>query len=278
LAAAWLARHRRAAVRHLIFAGAFAVLALLPVVTSAVPAMLVPVQTILATTPAIDTTSSTALNQIADSLMLTAGVPAGSRASTRAWPVLSTLGLVATVWLVGVICCLSPVAVGLWQIRRVRRESLPWGDGQALANELALCAGFSQRIDVLVHDAIRGPVTCGVFRPAMCGVYWFHPLIWIAYRQLCTNAERACDDAVLRESPALGYADQLVTLAERTMARTRQPLLAIANRRDLSTRVHAVLNPDQQRGPAGLWVRIAISTVGCGGGSARTVANGRRRA
>jgi uncharacterized protein (TIGR03435 family) len=90
-------------------------------------------------------------------------------------------------------------------------------------------------------------------------VYWFHPLAWIANRQLCVNAERACDDAVLREGHALGYADQLVTLAERSLAQTRRPLLAMANRGDLTTRVHAVLNTRQQRGPAGPWARIAVT-------------------
>jgi uncharacterized protein (TIGR03435 family) len=83
--------------------------------------------------------------------------------------------------------------------------------------------------------------------------------VWIANRQLCLDSERACDDAVLQDGHAIGYADQLVTLAERSLARTRRPLLAMANRRDLSTRVHAVLNIDQQRGPAGAWARLTVT-------------------
>jgi uncharacterized protein (TIGR03435 family) len=93
----------------------------------------------------------------------------------------------------------------------------------------------------------------------VCAAYWFHPLVWIAKRQLCVNAERACDDAVLRDSHALGYADQLVTLAERTLGRTRRPLLAMANRSDLSVRVHAVLDIRQQRGPAGVGARMTVA-------------------
>jgi uncharacterized protein (TIGR03435 family) len=73
------------------------------------------------------------------------------------------------------------------------------------------------------------------------------------------NAERACDDAVLRESHAFGYADQLVTLAERSSTQARRPLIAMANRGDLSTRVHAVLRTRQQRGPAGVWARIIVT-------------------
>jgi uncharacterized protein (TIGR03435 family) len=96
---------------------------------------------------------------------------------------------------------------------------------------------------------------------AVCAVYWFHPLVWIANRQLGVNAERACDDAVLRDSQAFGYADQLVALAERSSADTRRPLLAMANRGELSTRVNAVLNARQQRGPAGARARIAVATA-----------------
>jgi uncharacterized protein (TIGR03435 family) len=167
-----------------------------------------------------------------------------------------------------------------------------------MTTDLARHAEFSRPIDVLVHEAIGGPMTCGVVRPAIvfppdartwreadvrralthelehvrrrdwitlclaraiCALYWFHPLVWIANRQLCVNAERACDDAVVRESHAFGYADQLVTLAERSMAHTRRPLLAMANRGDLSTRVHAVLDTRQQRGPAGACARIMVT-------------------
>jgi beta-lactamase regulating signal transducer with metallopeptidase domain len=44
-------------------------------------------------------------------------------------------------------------------------------------------------------------------------VYWFHPLVWIAWRRLGLEAEHASDDAVLREADATAYADQLVALA-----------------------------------------------------------------
>jgi beta-lactamase regulating signal transducer with metallopeptidase domain len=210
--------------------------------------------------------------------------------------------LMTVVWFTGVICFLVSVAVGLWQIYRVRRVSLPWREAQMMANALADQARFSGTIDVMIHDAISGPVTCGVVRPAilfppdartwcdvdvrralthefehirrrdwitlclarvMCAVYWFHPLVWIANRQLLVSAERACDDAVLRESHAFGYADQLVTLAERSVGRARYPLVAMASDSDLSTRVRAVLDLGQQRGPAGIRARIgvAISTV-----------------
>jgi uncharacterized protein (TIGR03435 family) len=82
-------------------------------------------------------------------------------------------------------------------------------------------------------------------------------LAWIARRKLVLEAERACDDAVLRGTEATAYADQLVRLAERLSANSSQPLLAIAAPRDLTKRVRSVLDPRQQRGNAG-----ALSVAG----------------
>ena len=50
-------------------------------------------------------------------------------------------------------------------------------------------------------------------RPGRVRIYWFHPLVWMAWRRLRLEAEKACDDAVLREAGPEAYADQLVTLA-----------------------------------------------------------------
>ena len=76
-------------------------------------------------------------------------------------------------------------------------------------------------------------------------------MVWIAFRHLTLEAERACDDAVLGLSEATAYADQLVGLARRLSLTAKSPLLAMANRADLATRVRAVLDGRQQRGRAG---------------------------
>ena len=83
----------------------------------------------------------------------------------------------------------------------------------------------------------------------VCAAYWFHPLVWMAWRQLVLEAERSCDDAVLGRSEATEYADQLVGLARRLSMKA--PFLAMANRADLAARVGAVLDGGQRRGRAG---------------------------
>jgi hypothetical protein len=86
---------------------------------------------------------------------------------------------------------------------------------------------------------------------AICAGYWFHPLVWIAWRRLCLESERACDDAVINRAEQADYAEQLVTLAERLARGQAQTVLSMANRSDLSVRIRAVLDRTQLRGRAG---------------------------
>jgi uncharacterized protein (TIGR03435 family) len=195
-------------------------------------------------------------------------------------------------WIAGTVVFLLPIVFGLWQVRSLRRAALPWRHGRALVSALAAEANVRRDVDVLLHESVQGPMTCGVLRPAIvlpidarswaeedlrravvhelehvrrvdwishclarvvAACYWFHPIVWIAWHQMSLEAERACDDAVLRRSEATAYADQLVVLAQRLSETSSQPLLAMANRSDLSTRVCAVLDGGQRRGRAGAW-------------------------
>jgi uncharacterized protein (TIGR03435 family) len=211
---------------------------------------------------------------------------------------LSLSAAVFGIWVAGTALFLLPVVVGLRQVRSLRRSGLPWSHGRSVAGAIALDAGIRRHVDVLLHDSTPGPLTCGIVRPAIllpadaqawgdedlrravvhelehvrrgdwmtqcvarvaCACYWFHPLVWMAWRRFALEAERACDDAVLRRWEATAYADQLVGLAKRLSTAQRQPLLAMVNRADLSTRVVAVLDSRQRRGRAGA---IAVAT-GC---------------
>jgi hypothetical protein len=98
----------------------------------------------------------------------------------------------------------------------------------------------------------------------VCVCYWFHPLVWVAYRRLCLEAERACDDAVLQRGIATAYADQLVGLAERMSAAPNRSVLTMANRTDLAARVAAILDSRQQRGRTRrLWlVLMCVASAG----------------
>src|SRR6185312_17352345 len=201
----------------------------------------------------------------------------------------SLANLLLAGWAAGAMLFLLPALVGLWQIRALRRSALPWTR-----------AGIRRPVEVLLHEALPGPMACGVMRPAIlmprdaefwnaddlnramihelehvrrgdsiwlcmarlaCALYWFHPLVWIVWHKLELEAERACDDAVLRHSEATAYADQLVDLARRLSNAKRLPALAIANRLDLAARVNAVLDSRRKRGRAGASALILLCTA-----------------
>ena len=305
LAGTRLARGSRAAVRHVLLAAAFAVLLVLPIAALVAPSIRIPVPIV-----AQGGTASPPGEPIAELASPTAPVDAPGR-FTPALPPSSRISLSAlwlAGWVAGAMLFLLPVVVGLWQVRVLRRSGLPWRHGQSVVDSLAIDAGIRRRVEVLLHESIPGPMTCGVVRPAImlpidaqtwavgdlrraivhelehvrrgdwvsqcvarvvCGCYWFHPLVWIARRQLAIEAERACDDAVLQRDStrpgagdeATGYADQLVALAQRLSTASNRPLLAMANRADLATRVVAVLDSRQPRGRAGAWsVALACAT------------------
>lgn len=84
-----------------------------------------------------------------------------------------------------------------------------------------------------------------------------------ARRKLCLEAERASDDAVMQVSEPALYAGQLVSLARRMSAAQVSPALGMAKRSDLSTRVSALLDDRQRRGPASAFATGCAMAVAC---------------
>ena len=275
LLAARLARGRRAAVRHALLATSLAMLLAIPIVATFAPRLPI------ALTAAPPTAAPLAAVFIA---------PASLPAPAAPQPGIAPETVVLGIWLAGAAVFLAPVLVGFTQVRRLRRFALPRPDSQALLDALAPAAAVRRPVQVLLHPNVPGPMTCGVANPAivlplaaqswpsadlhralvhelehvrrgdwiihcfarvLCAVYWFHPLVWMAWRQLVLEAERACDDAVLGHSEPTAYADQLLEIARGFAGGSKPPLLAMANRSDLATRVHAVLDLRQPRGRAG---------------------------
>jgi uncharacterized protein (TIGR03435 family) len=294
LAATWLARRNRAAVRHVLLTAAFVTLLAVPLISGIAPVIRVSVPV-----AGVGPIAQTAIQRAGETnaVFTTPVADAGdfSPAPPSRWP--SWPVLAGAIWLLGTTLFLLPVFAGLAQVRSLRRSARPWHEGQRIVET----SGTARRVDVLLHDALPGPMTCGVLDPAIvlptdaqqwsdedlrraivhelehvrrmdwlshclarvaCAVYWFHPLVWMAWRQLTLEAERACDDAVLHRAEATAYADQLIVLAERLSSRAHPPVLAMANRHDLASRVRAVLDARQRRGRAGTpWIVFAAATA-----------------
>ncbi|MDP3717479.1 MAG: M56 family metallopeptidase [Acidobacteriota bacterium] len=290
LIAARFAHRARASVRHLVISTSFIALAALPVLMISVPALTIDVP--------VASTIVQPVNRIAFTPAPIDGVPMAPNVVERSLPALSAWPWLRLAWLAGVIAFLFPVASALWRLSMIRRTGLPVAWPRAELARLAESRGVSVAVELLEHEAVPGPMTFGISRPVIvlppdarewpegelrCALmheiehiqrgdwlmqiiartvaafYWFHPMVWSAWRRLCLEAERSCDDAVVLREERTAYAEQLVTLAQRMSATPVQPILGMANRSDLSTRVTAVLDDRLHRGRTGF--ALAAGTV-----------------
>jgi len=299
-AATRLAGRTRASVRHVVLASTFLAVLALPVASGLVPRVAVDVPV-----PASSDHSSSLQTDAASAAPLNAtrSIPAAPAPSRGiAWSLPGWLELLGILWIAGAALTLTPLVVAVAHLARLRRDAIPCLRFAEETRVLAADADLRGDVEIVCHEAIRAPMTCGLLRHtivlpsdarswsradirralihelehvrrndwcvqllarAVCAMYWFHPLAWAARRQLSLEAERACDDAVLETAEGTDYAEQLVQLASRLSHASRLPILAMANRSDLSARVSALLDPRQRRGRAG--ARTVLTAAGIAG-------------
>jgi beta-lactamase regulating signal transducer with metallopeptidase domain len=292
LLAARLVRRTRASARHLLLTAGFGVLLVLPLAIAVMPPVHVEVR---AVPPVVEEFMSALVPAGRLAQANRAGSRAWISSDSDDVP--RRRRLLAELWAGGVLLFACPVLIGFAHARRLRRTGRPWLAGQRLVDSLTREAGLRRPVEVLLHERIAAPATAGITRHAIlfpvcaatwsnediqraaihevehvrrgdcflntlvhliCAVYWFHPLAWVASRQLALEAERASDDAVLRHADATAYADQLVTLAERLARTPRHPLVAMASRSELVQRVTAILDQRQPRGHTGTTLTAAF--------------------
>jgi TonB family protein len=297
LAVVQLAGRTRAAVRAVLLASLFGALLILPVAAMVMPSITVeiPTSNVLESMVQLSQTIDGALAGFAP-----AAIASGPSFARSQMVSSSRVRLLRVAWAGGVALFCLPMVAALWRVRRLRRGSLPWPEGQALVGALAAEAGLRRSVDLVMHDGVPAPMTYGFLRPVIvlpsaaaqwsvehlrqslvhevehicradwpihlaarvaCAVYWFHPLVWTAWRRLRLESERACDDAVLRRGDRTAYADQLVALARRLSHGAAEPLLSMANRSDLSARISSLLDNGRPRGRAGLSATAAVVGV-----------------
>lgn len=298
LIAVSVAAQAKASVRHLLLAATFAAVLVLPVAIAIAPQIAIPIATHALPGPASPNATRVASQA--------AGAPALAReqpSAPGAWTELSWAALLGWAWAAGSAVMGLFLAVGIMRVARLRRNALPRADLRELSRSLRAEVGLATDIDVLEHEAVSAPLTCGVWRPAIllpsdarswseddlrralvhelahvrrgdwlvqlvarlaCVCYWFHPLAWMAWRHLALEAERACDDVVIRREERTDYADQLVLLARRLANAQAPTILGMANRSDLSVRIRALLDSQQRRGRAGLLATASVILIATG--------------
>ncbi len=295
LLAARVVRRGPAARRHLVLASTFCALLALPLVAPLVPIVFIEIP-IDAVSERESQAQPAEVSTGPSPVTLRAGAPApGTDLALPSWSTLLRAG-----WAVGAALVLAPLIIGLVRLSRMKRTGLPWLEMRERIRTLAEDAGIRRHVDLVLHEGVAAPFACGLRHPtilmpmdapawseadrrraivhelehvrrgdwsiqilarAACAFYWFHPLVWVAWRQLCLEAERSCDDAVIQGSDHTDYAEQLVVLARRLRTVQDHPALGMARRSDLSRRVSALLDGNQQRGRAGVWSVAAALTA-----------------
>jgi uncharacterized protein (TIGR03435 family) len=295
LLAVQLAARSAAAVRHAVLVATFVALAAIPIVAPVAPPYFVSVE--YGTWPNSATSMETGLAHLKTAVSSSNEQQPGLR-----WPT-----LLFAAWASGAGLCLLPQLGGLLQSRRLRRGGRAWAT--ALAEAPGFRGRRRIPVHVLHHADVSGPMTCGIVRPfillpdharrwprqdldralahelahisradvlvhalarGVCAVYWFHPLVWVCWRRLRQEAERACDDVVVAVYEPAAYAQQLLALARRQQARPSASMTAMAGRGELAVRIHAILDCSQprQRLSRRRAMAIAIILIACVSGVA----------
>jgi TonB family protein len=277
-----LLRRRSAALRHTVWVVCLAAVLLLPLAVVRLPkwAVLGRRQTITVAAPlpavavAVSVTPATVVS-----------TPTPMNVPLAIWA--CGAGLAAAWFLAGIVAT-------AWMVSR----ATPDGD----ATDLARWLGIRRRVRLLSSRSARMPLTWGVLRPVIvlppgagdwpaarlrsvllhelvhvrrfdllaqaagqlaCCLYWFHPLAWMAARQLRKEREQACDDAVLAHGiPAPEYAGHLMDLVRAMSgAPSWSQSVAMAEASGLESRVRAMLDSKRDRRPLNGWKTAAIASA-----------------
>jgi len=140
-----------------------------------------------------------------------AAVPTASVNPLYVWAYLA-----GWVWLIGLAAMLAYALVSYLRLRRRVSVSLPIQDHIYLCDAISspfilgvvkpriyLPSGLDemQRQNVLAHEQAHLARRDHWWKPlgfALLAVYWFNPVLWLAYTLLCRDIELACDERVIR--------------------------------------------------------------------------------
>lgn len=136
--------------------------------------------------------------------------------TSSAFPLINWIHLAGIVWAAGFAAMLGIAILGYLRVRRTLREAVLWQD------------------NIWFCDQVKSPFILGIFKPGiylpsdiaqeqldyvlaheqahlkrkdhlwkvlgylLLAVYWFQPLVWVAFILLCRDIEAACDEKVIR--------------------------------------------------------------------------------
>ena len=253
LVAAWIAtsllRRNSADLRHRIWLAAFIAMALLLIPWPMPQTLRMTIDTSAAAAGTVSAARSVAVLPIL-------------------WSAIATLLLVR--WGVGVFrlhrITQQARTVGAVRVSSSIRTPMTWGVIRPVILLPTYVASWSaeERDVVIRHERAhieRRDWMWQAFAQVMTAIFWFHPLMWLAARQLRNEAEHAADDVTLAGGiQAPDYADRLMAVARQYTGRSTAAGAGVAMLRHpaLAERVAAILDAGRIRKSASVGARIGV--------------------
>ena len=181
------------------------------------------------------------------------------------------------VWLIGVVGMLLYALISFLRLRHRVRASVLLEKGVYVCDDISdpfilglirpricLPSGMDEqtRAYVLSHECAHLKRFDHIWKPLgflLLSVYWFNPLLWLAYVLLCRDIELACDEKVVKELDDAGkaaYSEALVTASVSRRSIAACPLAF--GETGVKSRVKSVLN---YKKPA-FWI-ILVAILAC---------------
>jgi beta-lactamase regulating signal transducer with metallopeptidase domain len=204
-------------------------------------------------------------------------------------------------WLIGVCALFVGLLRDLWRLHRIRLSAEP-----VSAAALGCAARLDEAIPLRLSAAIHSPVLHGVVRPlillphdltewttvaersamiehelahlrrrdhytnlflnALNVIFYFHPLVRYACRQIRLEREFACDDCVVGTgTDATAYAESILKAAERCLAKPavaalHQPAF-FTSKQTLERRLEMIMNTNRVRVLTAHWRYLVLPVV-----------------
>ena len=180
-------------------------------------------------------------------------------------------------WVFGMTAMLLYAVVSYLRLKRRTAVTVPWAEGVLMCDEIDapfILGVFRSRIylpsrmtepqlsRVLAHEKAHLKRHDHWWKPLgflLLSVYWFNPLVWIAYILFCRDIEMACDERVVRDMGTAERADYAQALLD--CSRSRRVIAACPlafGEVGVKERVKGVLN---YKKPA-FWI-ILIAIIAC---------------
>lgn len=195
-------------------------------------------------------------------------------------PMQEILNVCAIIWIIGIIGMVVYVGMSYVRIRKQVQEAIPLGE--------------NPRENIFLCDNVVSPFLLGIIHPrvylpsdmkeenkeyviahekahmsrgdhwwkplgfALLTIYWFHPMMWLAYILFCKDIEFACDEKVLLDMGTYvkkSYSDALIDCSASKHKVNACPLAF--GETSIKERIQSVLN---YKKPA-FWVEIGVVLI-----------------